>query len=868
MKNSPKKNFISLGAFLFLLFGDGYTTVWSGESSQADLPSPGEESAGSASSGDATVPLSSLHISRAVQMWRVPHRDANLKGSSLRIAGETFDQGVGTHSFSRIFVHLGGKADRFKASVGMDDSAGGEGSVEFRIVGDGNVLWLSGVMRKGEVAKPVDIDVSRVDYLTLEVTDGGDGIHGDAADWADARFEGVRGRIAIIERLPEQRGKIVPGAAWRDTEGNLIQAHGGGVLYYDGKFYWYGEDRTEGYVAIGTSAYASEDLVNWTDLGVVLPASEYNAKWMHQNINERPKVAYNPRTKKFVMWFHWDRSGYWDSQAGVAIADRPEGPFRFLGMHRPVEESTYRDMNLFVDDDGTAYAIYAGEDNYTMHIVRLNEEWTAPERLMVEGETWIRTLIRHHREAPAPFKYKGKYYMITSGATGWTPNPGSYAVADSMLGDWKAMANPFVGPASDTTFGTQSTYVLPSPGKPGTFIYMGDRWVPSNLADSRYIWLPFEMKEDGTFEIKWRDSWEPGDFGFPEPKLVQASAVDKASATGFSGTAEPIDFSGQPMVYRLHDSQVLWPPEKRRRIVEAMNAAVALYNELGEFPKGVIASYNRTVPTADGNYNGNIRFGGTINRRVALHELGHVLGVGQHPRWDSFIKEGKWTGEHALAQLREFDGPDAVLHADRQHFWPYGLNYDEESDSDPEADRRHVLMVAAFRRDLGIVSEPIKGMIGVGTWETQAEFKDIKVTKGDQTLYASDFSKGMEGWETEEGKWEISDDALRQTSSAAGPRAVTGDPSWGDYTLTLKARKVGGNEGFIIYFGLPDEKGGSRWNLGGWGNTQYALDVTDGISVHQRGRIESDRWYDIRIEIRGPKVKAYLDGELVQEARR
>jgi hypothetical protein len=156
------------------------------------------------------------------------------------------------------------------------------------------------------------------------------------------------------------------------------------------------------------------------------------------------------------------------------------------------------------------------------------------------------------------------------------------------------------------------------------------------------------------------------------------------------------------MVYTLADGSEQWDAEKRRRIVEAMDAATTLYNQMGEFDKKVRASYNPGTPTADGNYNGAIRFGGQIGRRTALHELGHVLGVGTHPKWQSFVVDGKWTGAYALAQLRAFDGPDAILHADRQHFWPYGLNYDKESS--PENDRRHVLMVAAFRRDLGIVN--------------------------------------------------------------------------------------------------------------------------------------------------------------------
>ncbi len=813
-----------------------------------------------------SVALSSLDVSRAAQMWGRPRKDTGVGQKPLRIAGQAFENGLGTHSISRLFVHLAGGATRFTAAVGVDDGGNERGTVEFKIIGDGKNLWSSGVMRFGEAAKPVAIDVSRVAYLTLEVTDAGDGIAGDHANWANARFEGVRGAINVIERLPEHRGKVVPGAAWRDTDGNLIQAHGGGILRHDGKYYWYGEDRSEGYVAIGVSAYVSEDLVNWKHLGVVLPNSSYNEKWKEITINERPKVVYHPRTKKFVMWFHYDRASYWDSQAGVAIADRPEGPFRFLGMHRPVEKSTYRDMNLFVDDDGRAYAIYAGEENFTMHIVRLNDEWTAPEQPMVEGKTWIRTLIRAHREAPAPFKHNGKYYMITSAATGWNPNRANYAVADSMLGQWKIVGDPFVGPGSEITFGSQSTFVLPVPGKPGSFIYMGDRWNPQNLADARYVWLPFQMKPDGSFEFHWRDSWEPKELGFPAPTIVPIAQTTQQQTSTTEAVA-PTDFSGQLMVYRLGNGHELWPSDKRRRVIDAMNSAVALYNRLGEFPKNVTASYNPGTPTADGNYNGNIRFGGQIGHRVALHELGHVLGIGTHPKWNSLVVNGKWTGPHAIAQLRAFDGPDAVLYADRQHFWPYGLNFDKESS--PENDRRHVMMLAAFRRDLGIKSgEPIRGMVGVGTWATQAEFQDIKVTRGNQTLYASDFSKGLDGWKATGGKWEVVNGALRQSTTEPGTRALIGDPSWGDYTLTLKARKLSGTEGFLILFGAPDASTKSWWNLGGWDNTRHALEVPDGASTPMPGKIETGRWYDIKIEVQGSTAKAYLDGKLVQQARR
>jgi hypothetical protein len=154
------------------------------------------------------------------------------------------------------------------------------------------------------------------------------------------------------------------------------------------------------------------------------------------------------------------------------------------------------------------------------------------------------------------------------------------------------------------------------------------------------------------------------------------------------------------ITWKLSPGSDKWDAAKRDRIVQSMDAAVALYNELGEFDKQITAAYNPGTPTADGNYNGHINFGTQMNKRVALHEIAHTLGVGQHRNWEANIKDGLWTGPAAIAQLREFDGPDAVLHADRMHFWPYGLNYDKESS--PENDRRHVLMVAAIRKDLGI----------------------------------------------------------------------------------------------------------------------------------------------------------------------
>jgi hypothetical protein len=314
-----------------------------------------------------------------------------------------------------------------------------------------------------------------------------------------------------------------PGEVWRDTEGNPIQAHGGGVLVRNNSYYWYGEDRTLGGGG-AVACYSSSNLLDWKREGVVLSREALPRGDGRATFVERPKVIFNPRTGKYVLWSHLEQRGYRYARAGIAVSENATGPFTFFHAIRPItndfgfreddssrqkqQGGTFRDMNLFVDDDGRAYVFYAAEDNYTMYVVRLNAEFTGPEQPMAENQTWARILVRAHREAPAPFKYKNRYYLITSGCTGWKPNAADYATAENILGPWKMHGNPCIGPEALTTFGAQSTFVLPAPGKPEAFIFMADRWNPQNLPDSRYVWLPFAIKDDGPINIEWRERWD------------------------------------------------------------------------------------------------------------------------------------------------------------------------------------------------------------------------------------------------------------------------------------------------------------------------------------------------------------------------
>jgi beta-xylosidase len=248
------------------------------------------------------------------------------------------------------------------------------------------------------------------------------------------------------------------------------------------------------------------------------------------------------------MWFHLELKGqgYNAARTGVAISDSPTGPFEYLKSYRPnvgvwpmnfkkewkktsekdtisnkwwtkewyksVEEGAFvkrdfekgqmaRDMTIFVDDDGKAYHIHASEENLTLHISELTDDY------LDFTDKWITVAPAGHNEAPAIFKQDSVYYMITSGCTGWDPNAARSFKSSSIWGPWESLGNPCIGKDADLTFNSQSTYILPVQGKKDAFIFMADRWKPKNPIDGRYIWLPIKVI-DGKPILKWHDKWD------------------------------------------------------------------------------------------------------------------------------------------------------------------------------------------------------------------------------------------------------------------------------------------------------------------------------------------------------------------------
>ncbi len=306
-----------------------------------------------------------------------------------------------------------------------------------------------------------------------------------------------------------------PGQVWYDTDGKPINAHSAGLLFDKGTYYWFGEiksgktwlvERTgwECYRvnAGGVSCYSSRDLYHWKNEGVALsPVTADSSSEIHiSRVIERPKVVYNEKTRKYVMWMHIDSEDYTYARAGVATADRPQGPYTYLGSIKPNGQMS-RDQTLFKDTDGKAYQICSSENNETLYINELSEDYLRPSGV------FTRVFIGLSREAPAIVKHKGRYFILSSGCTGWDPNPAAYGVADSILGDYTIVENPCRGIDADKTFYAQSTYILPVQGKEDEYIALFDRWNKLNLEDSRYVWLPMHFENDRMI-IEWKDEWK------------------------------------------------------------------------------------------------------------------------------------------------------------------------------------------------------------------------------------------------------------------------------------------------------------------------------------------------------------------------
>lgn len=347
-----------------------------------------------------------------------------------------------------------------------------------------------------------------------------------------------------------------PGQVWLDTEGKRIQAHGGSVMYIDGTYYWYGEnkEKTDGKSDLwhwGVRCYTSRDLYNWEDQGLIIPPEPENPESsLHpSSCMDRPHIIYNKQTKKYVCWLKIMNKDGTQTET-VLTADSILGPYEKVreGL-RPLGMSA-GDFDLAVAPDGKAYYYFERVHSETI-CADLTEDYT--DVTGYYSTHFPRPYPPHVREATAHFVRNYKHYLITSGTTGYLPNPSEVAIGDSWHGPYTVLGDPHVNDPSKTSFHSQISSVFKVPNKKDLYITVADRWLPEkmdlryedyaamfermfsgrltpedlekisksreksvvteveNTSIADYVWLPIRFDGDMAY-IDWKDEWRIEDY--------------------------------------------------------------------------------------------------------------------------------------------------------------------------------------------------------------------------------------------------------------------------------------------------------------------------------------------------------------------
>jgi Glycosyl hydrolases family 43 len=348
------------------------------------------------------------------------------------------------------------------------------------------------------------------------------------------------------------RSCIRPGQPWLDTTGNRIQAHGGSVHHENGTFFWYGENKERtvpgsGIWHWGVRCYSSTDLYNWTDLGLIIPPVEHDPESpLHPAQKmDRPHIIYNAATGKYVCWVKVMGEG--DVQRSTVLtAEAFLGPYQVVQSWLSPLGMNAGDFDLVVDPTDAKAYYYFERVHSELICADLTDDYTD-----VNGEFTTHFPHPHPpyvREAPAYFERAGKHYLITSGTTGYFPNPSEVAIASAYHGPWTVLGNPHPGDPSGTSFRSQVSSVFKHPGKRDLYIAVADRWLPelseelasrvfarmAAMSDGRdpvdlpvgeipsyvldpntsiadYVWLPIRFDGEMAY-LDWHDEWRIDDY--------------------------------------------------------------------------------------------------------------------------------------------------------------------------------------------------------------------------------------------------------------------------------------------------------------------------------------------------------------------
>ena len=287
---------------------------------------------------------------------------------------------------------------------------------------------------------------------------------------------------------------IVNGIPWYDQNGNPVSAHGANIIKDGGKYYLFGEYKTDSAnVFTGFSCFSSDNLSQWRFEGIAF-SQQKDGRMGPNRVGERPKVLKCPKTGEYVMLMHTDNMQYKDPCTCYATSHSITGPYEFKGpllyKGKPV---TKWDIGSFMDDDGRGYLLV-----HHGVIYRLAEDYHSLDSCLMNG-------VKGSGESPAMMKKDGIYYWMSSHTTSWERNDNMYWTSTSLGGPWTYRGE--FCPVGSLTWNSQCSFLLPLDD--GRWMYMGDRWsFPRQHQAATYVWLPVEAKDSVLSIPEYMESWD------------------------------------------------------------------------------------------------------------------------------------------------------------------------------------------------------------------------------------------------------------------------------------------------------------------------------------------------------------------------
>jgi alpha-L-arabinofuranosidase len=303
--------------------------------------------------------------------------------------------------------------------------------------------------------------------------------------------------------------------------------------------------------------------------------------------------------------------------------------------------------------------------------------------------------------------------------------------------------------------------------------------------------------------------------------------------------------------------------------------------------------WSRPVDISDEHYYADpATFISYANKYDSYNRNGPKIFVGEYAVWSGFGTYGNLTAALAEATFmtgieRNSDIVEMACYApllanlNGTQWFPDLIYYDNHrSFSTPayyvqqlfSVNRGNLVLPTTVTASGTVTNPPPRGAIGVGSWLTSVQYTNIVATGNGGVLYASDFvNQGTNGWRVHNGAWSVDNGLYVQSSAGATDcRSTTGNTNWSSYTISMRARKTGGSEGFLILFHWLDDNNWTWLNLGGWGNALHGIEQNRNglksiLGTRVSGSIQNNQWYDISIVLSGSRIQCYLDGALIQD---